>query len=88
MPPHEIAKRLRTSLSEAHAIVAAIYKEIAKNSLKIVKISECPDEKFTTGDSVLDRVTGGGIRTGMIWEVVGERYASNSPHDVRPLLIL
>lgn len=34
------------------------------------------DEKFTTGDVVLDKALGGGIRTGMVWEVVGERYAS------------
>ena len=33
------------------------------------------DEYFTTGDVVLDRALGGGIRTGMVWEVVGERYA-------------
>jgi len=32
-------------------------------------------QKCTTGDSTLDDVLGGGIRTGMIWEVVGERYS-------------
>jgi len=31
------------------------------------------EEEFTTGDSRLDKSLGGGIRTGMIWEVVGER---------------
>ncbi|KAL5490101.1 RHP57 [Sanghuangporus weigelae] len=71
-PPNEIAKKLRTSLSEAQAIVETVCKEIAKNSLRIAKIAECSDEKFTTGDSALDRAIGGGIRTGMVWELVGE----------------
>lgn len=31
-------------------------------------------EKFTTGDALLDSLFGGGIRTGKVWEVVGERY--------------
>jgi RecA/RadA recombinase len=28
---------------------------------------------LTTGDTTLNRVLGGGIRTGMVWEFVGER---------------
>ncbi|KAL5532939.1 RHP57 [Sanghuangporus sanghuang] len=71
-PPEEIAKKLRTSLSEAQAIVETVCKEIARKSLRIAKIAECSDEKFTTGDSALDRAIGGGIRTGMVWELVGE----------------
>ncbi|KAL5511438.1 RHP57 [Sanghuangporus vaninii] len=71
-PPNEIAKKLRTSLSEAQAIVETVCKEIARNALRISKIAERSDEKFTTGDSALDRAIGGGIRTGMVWELVGE----------------
>lgn len=33
------------------------------------------DEKFSTGDGILDKALGGGISTGMLWEVVGERWA-------------
>jgi DNA repair protein RAD57 len=32
-------------------------------------------ETITTGDDGLDLALGGGVRTGMIWEVVGERLA-------------
>lgn len=32
------------------------------------------DELFTTGDEILDASLGGGLRTGLVWEVVGERY--------------
>lgn len=31
------------------------------------------DELFSTGDTTLDQALGGGIRTGMLWEIVGER---------------
>ena len=29
---------------------------------------------FTTGDEGLDKLIGDGIRTGIIWEIVGEGY--------------
>ena len=29
---------------------------------------------LTTGDATLNRVLGGGIRAGIVWEFVGERY--------------
>ena len=29
---------------------------------------------LTTGDTTLNRVLGGGVRTGMVWEFVGEGY--------------
>ncbi|THV01007.1 P-loop containing nucleoside triphosphate hydrolase protein, partial [Dendrothele bispora CBS 962.96] len=34
--------------------------------------------KFTTGDHILDGALGGGIRTGMIWEIVGESSAGKT----------
>lgn len=38
-------------------------------------------ELFTSGDYTLDTALGGGIRTGMVWEIVGERLEllSSSP---------
>ena len=32
------------------------------------------DAKFSTGDAILDIALEGGVRTGMVWEIVGERY--------------
>ncbi|EJD02087.1 P-loop containing nucleoside triphosphate hydrolase protein [Fomitiporia mediterranea MF3/22] len=71
-PPGEIAKRLRTSLSEAQAIIENVCKEVASSVDIRNLLEEVGDDKFTTGDAVLDRVIGGGIRTGMVWELVGE----------------
>ena len=36
-------------------------------------VTEPLDEIFSTGDYILDQALGGGIRTGMLWEIVGER---------------
>ena len=49
-------------------------KEIASASLRVTRIGDYTDDKFTTGDAVLDELLGGGIRTGMLWELVGERF--------------
>ncbi|KAL5529425.1 hypothetical protein ACEPAG_5410 [Sanghuangporus baumii] len=87
-PPNEIAKKLRTSLSDAQAIVETVCKEITKNSLRIAKIAECSDEKFTTGDSALDRAIGGGIRTGMVWELVGESASGKTQLALQSCLLV
>ena len=39
-------------------------------------LPESIGEHFTTGDTVIDAALGGGIRTGMVWELLGERYSS------------
>ncbi|KAJ2917639.1 hypothetical protein MD484_g2769, partial [Candolleomyces efflorescens] len=41
-------------------------------------LTEPLDEIFTTGDTVLDQALGGGIRTGMLWEIVGESSAGKT----------
>ena len=44
---------------------------------------------FTTGDNALDAALGGGIRTGMVWEVVGERLALMSLFlDLVPSIVI
>ena len=72
-PPGVIAKRLKSSLNEIQSVIESLCKELAQASLRVGGIEECADDKFTTGDAVLDRVVGGGIRTGMVWELAGER---------------
>lgn len=39
----------------------------------LLDADEVPDAVFTTGDETLDEALGGGFRTGMVWEVCGER---------------
>jgi len=33
-------------------------------------------DTISTGDPVLDKLLGGGIRTGMLWEFAGEGYVT------------
>ena len=43
---------------------------------QLQRLDEYPTcaETFTTGSEVLDSMLGSGLRTGMVWEVVGERW--------------
>jgi len=74
-PPNEIARKCKISLLEAKGIVDLVCKEISHCVRQLEDAKHEGDEKCTTGDTNLDDALGGGIRTGMIWEVVGERYA-------------
>lgn len=60
-------------MSNVLDIVEKTCIEIASEQLSPKKLSVDSSTSFTTGDAVLDSVLGGGIRTGMIWELVGER---------------
>lgn len=77
-PTQDIAKRCRVSPLEVKRIVDIVLS--ATTPPKLERLDNCSrqDEVFTTGDKTLDVALGGGIRTGMVWEVVGERYVSSS----------
>lgn len=69
----DIVKKCRISHHEAQELVNAVCDELAP-PLHSLGDPELPkDETFTTGDATIDRVLGDGIRTGKLWEVVGER---------------
>jgi DNA repair protein RAD57 len=71
--PSDISRTTRIAPLEVTKILEAACRE---RTAPINKIKDLPpegEEKFTTGDPELDGMLGGGIRTGMLWEVVGER---------------
>lgn len=72
--PTDVAKRCRITLAEAQIILNVVCKEYAQEprALSAIDLQE-NDEIFTTGSALLDNKLGGGIRTGMIWEIVGQR---------------
>jgi len=73
----DIAKRCKSSPLEIKRIMDVVLRATPWPVLnRLDSLDGSEDEKFTTGDFVLDKALGGGIRTGMVWEVVGERYAS------------
>ncbi|KAJ2933983.1 hypothetical protein H1R20_g3114, partial [Candolleomyces eurysporus] len=46
--------------------------------IQLDELTEPLDEIFSTGDHILDQALGGGIRTGMLWEIVGESSAGKT----------
>lgn len=76
IPPSELAKKLKTSVSDVQSIVEKACIEISSGYLVPKKLSVDGPSTFTTGDIFLDQALGGGIRTGMIWELAGERFVS------------
>ena len=73
--PQEIAKRCKISPLEIKRIFDTVLNAIPLRQLNVLEdMAHGGDEKFSTGDAILDTALGGGIRTGMVWEVVGERY--------------
>ena len=73
--PQELAKRCKISPVEIKRTVNAVLNAIPLRRLNVLEdIAHEGDEKFSAGDPILDLALEGGIRTGMVWEVVGERY--------------
>ena len=72
-PPGELAKKLKTSIGDVLSIIEKACNEVASIQLPLEKLSSDEPTKFTTGDAVLDSALGGGIRTGMVWEISGQR---------------
>ena len=73
----DLAKKCRVVTSEAQTILDTVCSEL-EPQLQLLSLEDSElrqDECFTTGDAVLDRAFGGGLRTGKVWEIVGERYA-------------
>lgn len=70
----DISRACRIPIREANTIISLICREHAQPLRPLQAFLSEPNESFTTGDSELDSILGGGITTGMVWEVVGERY--------------
>ena len=72
--PAEISKKAKLSLNEAQLIIRCVSKELSPPNLglSVLRELERRQSRFTTGDMVLDKTIGGGVRTGMVWELVGE----------------
>lgn len=58
---------------EAQALLDLVCNELASHPVPLNDPSIPIDHIFTTGDSILDKALGGGIRTSKLWEITGER---------------
>ena len=71
LPPQELAQKLQ--VADAQDIIDAISRAIAPRPVIIDSSFVSTSESISTGDDAFDGLLGGGIVTGAIWEVVGER---------------
>lgn len=71
--PHEVARKCKADPSAVERMMDCMYSAVVSRHIRPLKDVQTEGESFTTGDSRLDGSLGGGIRTGMIWEVAGER---------------
>ena len=74
--PPELSKRCRLAPFEIKAITELVCQSLAPETRTLEEwIFDYGDAQgwLTTGDPILDRALGGGIRPGMVWEFAGER---------------
>ena len=73
----ELSKRCKLPPFEIKAITELVCQSFVPETRTLEEwVSYHGDAQglLTTGDVTLNRALGGGIRTGMVWEFVGERY--------------
>ena len=72
--PQEVARKCKMSPSEAKQILDDVCKAaVPRRIRRLQDVRAEGAEVCTTGDSRLDEALGGGIKTGLVWEVAGER---------------
>lgn len=70
----DIVRRCRIAHSDAQEIVNTVFNELQGPQLRGLDSIDMPkDEVITTGDPLIDKAFGGGVKTRKVWEIVGER---------------
>ncbi|KAJ3921081.1 P-loop containing nucleoside triphosphate hydrolase protein [Lentinula edodes] len=89
-PVQDISRRCRVSPLEINAIVDTVCRAHPIRASTLDDLLSPPNlfGICTSGDACLDAVVGGGFRTGMIWEVVGESAAGKTQLALRMSLLV
>ena len=74
--PTDIARKSHVADQVVDRILDTVCRALTQQPRSLKDVQHEGNEKFTSGDERLDNALGGGIRTGMVWEVVGERYVA------------
>lgn len=72
----ELSKRCKLPPFEVKYLTELVCKNLAPRTRTLrewISHHGVAQGWLSTGDATLDRVLGGGVRTGMVWEFVGER---------------
>lgn len=73
----ELSKKLNVAPAKADALFQDVITELApKLFLPVKQVARHTTGRITTGDTFLDDMLGGGIRSGTVTELVGERLGT------------
>ncbi len=73
-PPAELANKCKAwQLKDINTIIDLVCNELNEEPTTLRDGRYVDDRMFTTGESQLDETLGGGFRTGMLWEICGEK---------------
>ncbi|KAI0262889.1 Rad51-domain-containing protein [Gloeopeniophorella convolvens] len=71
-PPSDIARKCTLTPQATQDIIDSIARELSSPPRALRDVMHDGGAMLTTGDASVDRLVGGGIRVGMIWELSGE----------------
>lgn len=70
----DIGRKCRLAHSEVQEIISTVFDDFRGPVLLSLDDMDLPrDDVFTTGDAILDKALGVGLRARKVWEIVGER---------------
>ena len=72
LPFSDVSQKCRLAPQAVQDIFDAISHALDRPPSLLRDVVRNGSETITTGDVLLDQILGGGIRVGMIWELVGE----------------
>ncbi|KAJ7470523.1 P-loop containing nucleoside triphosphate hydrolase protein [Mycena latifolia] len=77
VPVQDLGRRCRISPLEAKGIVNTVCQNNPPQIRPLVEVDD-QEQIFSTGDGHLDTALGGGLRTGMVWEIFGQSAAGKT----------
>ncbi|KAJ6547324.1 P-loop containing nucleoside triphosphate hydrolase protein [Mycena capillaripes] len=77
--PQDLGRRCRISPLEAKSIFSTVCQNNPSQIRPLADVMEEDQERVcSTGDTYLDAALGGGLRTGMVWEIFGQSAAGKT----------
>lgn len=69
----DVAKKCKMPITDMEQLIDLVCQELYQSPRTIRAVDRIGEEIFTTGERYLDEALGGGLRTGMVWEIAGEK---------------
>ncbi|KAJ7789405.1 P-loop containing nucleoside triphosphate hydrolase protein [Mycena olivaceomarginata] len=76
--PQDLGRKCRISPLEAKSIFNTVCQNNSPQIRSLADVEDDQEQVCSTGDGYLDAALGGGLRTGMVWEVCGQSAAGKT----------